>query len=359
MSEFRQIPQPRDWKSLERHSEGADRADMDGTAWDNFVDGLKRLGNVGDRPIVLYEKKVLVGWQFQRASVLLDIKPVYVAPPENVTSEELVQILEDNRRHEQNDVIAVRRERVAALRASGASLRTIADQENISVTTVLRDLDEVTVPGGGTVTPENGKIIGKDGREQPAKKPKSLCKNCERKIRTGQELPKQCGDCKDLRDEIKAERAAEREEKRKAKESERLKHEAERAAKEDEVKELKDAVGHVVPKHLVSPFSINTQFEAVDSLLRQVQKQIHEISVSAGGEDLLRFVKSHGADDKKIYKSDHLNNLKRDLKHTRPHSICPYCEGKTKPDCKGCAGKGWITKTTWDDAESAVKARLE
>ncbi len=129
-------------------------------------------------------------------------------------------------------------------------------------------------------------------------------------------------------------------------------------AKEAEPDEPKDALGHVLPNNLIEPFAAVARFKEIDSLLRKVQGEIHDITNLPGGEDLKRFCKATGEEGKQIHKNEHLNCLKRDIKFTRPHSVCPWCEGMAKPNCKGCQGNGWVTEIVWKNAEDSIKAKL-
>lgn len=85
--------------------------------------------------------------------------------------------MNDARRHEDPEAIRQRRreriERVAEKRREGKSIRTIAEEEEVSKSQIERDLEEAksTVPPG-TVEPESGTVIGKDGKERPATMPK-------------------------------------------------------------------------------------------------------------------------------------------------------------------------------------------
>lgn len=92
----------------------------------------------------------------------------------DMTTEEartLAEHLEDDRRHETQDVVRARRERrikrVVELRAEGKSIRAIAGEMGVSTTQVVRDISDSGVTG---VTPES--VTGKDGKEYPASKPK-------------------------------------------------------------------------------------------------------------------------------------------------------------------------------------------
>jgi hypothetical protein len=80
--------------------------------------------------------------------------------------------------------------------------------------------------------------------------------------------------------------------------------------------------------------------------------------LSPGGKQLRANLKSTGSEEKIINKSEHLNGLKRDLKFTRPHSVCPYCLGNATPSCRGCSGAGWVSKMTWESVPDDMKKKL-
>lgn len=81
---------------------------------------------------------------------------------------ERAKVFNDARRQDDPEEVRKRRlERVKEKREAGKSIRTIAEEENVSKTQVERDLDELS--RGGTVeTPE--KVTGKDGKERHSKK---------------------------------------------------------------------------------------------------------------------------------------------------------------------------------------------
>jgi len=120
----------------------------------------------------------------------------------------------------------------------------------------------------------------------------------------------------------------------------------------------RDKVGHVIPAASATAFAVVAKFEELDALTRALQKGIDAITREPGGEQLRRHVTPTGTEDKKINKSEHLNDLKRDLKFSRPHSVCPYCKGKATANCKGCSGLGWVSELTWKNMADDVKARL-
>jgi hypothetical protein len=123
---------------------------------------------------------------------------------------------------------------------------------------------------------------------------------------------------------------------------------------------LLDKEGHKIPPTLADAFSSLNKFEELDQLCRRLQKRVDELARLPGGEQLAKQLQTTAHNDKakRIMKSDHLEALKRDLHFTRPHSVCPWCEGKAKKDCKGCLGTGWVAKITWQSAGADVKERL-
>jgi hypothetical protein len=115
--------------------------------------------------------------------------------PEGWNPDEYVQAVNDARRQETPDQIAdrmkERRKRIAARRAEGASTRQIAEEEEISQSTVQRDLEEE----GVTVA----EVTGTDGRRQRGKKAcesHDSVKVCDRCVRTGK--VRNCPQCKEL-----------------------------------------------------------------------------------------------------------------------------------------------------------------
>lgn len=162
--------QPRFWKTLERHPLSREYEDITGVAWENFVADVKQFGVI-DRRITLEDGKVLDGWQLLRACIECDVTPVFIERPKNISAEEFVRIKNDNRRHEEAARIAARRDRVAKARAEGKSFRAIAEEQKVSVSTIVDDLNKVTVQGGVQCEPPEGKVTGKDGRQQPSTKP--------------------------------------------------------------------------------------------------------------------------------------------------------------------------------------------
>ena len=120
----------------------------------------------------------------------------------------------------------------------------------------------------------------------------------------------------------------------------------------------KDSEGHEVPQATADVFANVEKFDALISLCRQLQKGIDELVRLPGGEQLRMQTKPTGSADKQIFKTEELESLKRHLKFTRPHSICPYCAGQAKAGCR-CSGRGWIDSVAWKNVEATDKAKLE
>ncbi len=167
------------WQSLKRHplsAEYDDIKDIDPEAWAKTVDDVLNHGNVTGRKIFLYQGKIIDGFQFFQAHVAAGKTPEFeelVLPPD-LSAEEWVKIVNDNRRHEteasRTRKADRRRKRIADMRAAGQSTRAIAETVGVSQKTVMRDIEALT-ESGDSVQPESGKVKSKDGIERPAKEP--------------------------------------------------------------------------------------------------------------------------------------------------------------------------------------------
>lgn len=174
---------------------------------------------------------------------------------------------------------------------------------------------------------------------------------CEKCLKHGAPFGKPCEFCEKLRQEAKKP-------KRNGVTHEPTEEPAPDKAADSGPQVLKDTEGHIVPPLTIPAFQTLEKYRTADSLCRQLQALVDEISRLPGGEQLCRCLQPTGTEDKKINKSEHLNGLIRDLKGTRPYSVCPYCHEKDPAGCKGCNGLGWVTRLTWNGTEDKVKGRL-
>jgi len=174
---------PRYWKKLERHPLSAEYPDLPPAAMKRFVENLKEHGVANGRKVTLLDGKVLDGWQLYTACLEAGVKPKFQPLPKGWEPEAYVEAMNDVRRHEDADTRALRaqkrRERVAAARSEGQSLRAIAEAEGVSETQVRNDLKAATAQGCA-VEPPDGKVVGKDGKARPAERPPILCGRCRR-----------------------------------------------------------------------------------------------------------------------------------------------------------------------------------
>ena len=170
------MDQPRYWKQLQQHPLPADDyKDISGEEWKAFLADVKEHGVINNRRIALFDGKVIDGWQLQRACVQLEIRPNYynLHLPPGMTIEKWVKIVQENRRHETPEVIGKRanerQARILSAREKGESIRAIADAEDVSTTTVKRDLAEGAAPTQQGAPRSPAKVTGKDGKTYPGK----------------------------------------------------------------------------------------------------------------------------------------------------------------------------------------------
>jgi hypothetical protein len=180
--------QPRFWRTIEKHPLNKEKN------WSPIMkatiqERLKEHGIVGGRKITLHEDQIIDGWQLYSSCVELDIHPEFAPMPKGIDPETFVEIT-NLRRHESEEQITERakerRERVAAAKAAGQSNRAIAEWEGVAESTVRNDLEELAGAQGCAPEPPDGKVTGRDGKKQAAKKaptsppPSSMCERCTR-----------------------------------------------------------------------------------------------------------------------------------------------------------------------------------
>lgn len=128
--------------------------------------------------------------------------------------------------------------------------------------------------------------------------------------------------------------------------------------KPDEAHESKDALGAVLPEHLVAVFDTATELEGIARRLNDERLALskllktEDVEVIEGVPTEQRTSVNPGAS--MISSTGVLKQLKeviRDLKEYRPHVICPTCKGagceKQSPRKFFCAGRGWATQAEW------------
>lgn len=126
-------------------------------------------------PIVTYEGKILAGRDRYRAAVAACVTPRFVELAKGEDPHEFVRRENELRKRFTPEFLAARRkariERVAALRKQGSSQREIAESVGVSRSQVREDL--ASAAGQGCpAEPKNGRVVGSDGKSQPARKPK-------------------------------------------------------------------------------------------------------------------------------------------------------------------------------------------
>ncbi len=297
-------------------------------------EGMRESGFDERFPIVLYQGKILDGCNRYVCAEAAEVKPVFVTFKGSAeAAEAFVRLANEERRHlteaELTDKRQERLKRVAEKREEGKSLRTIAEEEKVSVTQVQRDLEESTVPGGGTVEPLDGKVKGRDGRTQTATPAKKLCERC---TRVG--AVQDCEACKEAR-------------KKPPKAGKKVTGETsvKGDADEGEIEKFKDAEGTDVPNEAVPAFQAAKDIEAKCREIDAIIKAVEDISKGPGGR-LIRF---------EAFKQS-MKDAKGNLWANRPSHVCPYCHGKAKAKpCECCGGAGWTAKHIYQQAPGVKK----
>ena len=169
----------KNWRTYERHPISARYPDIKGEAFNDFCANTITWIRIGARSVILYEGKVLDGWQFLRACIVNNKEPTFTNFPDGEDPEEFVEQANEHRRHESlekmEERLQARRARVAKMRTEGKNIRTIADAENTSPKSIQRDLESSGV-AAATRKWEGLITTGKDGKRyisiSPPKKPR-------------------------------------------------------------------------------------------------------------------------------------------------------------------------------------------
>lgn len=312
-----------DWRKIERHQLSADYGDISGDDWDEFLADFKDGGNIG-RKIVLFEDKVLDGWQLLRAHRECNVKPEFRELPKRWHSRPdlYVKRVNDNRRHEDRSARDERRKRIAGRREAGESIRKIAKAEGVSTRTVVRDL--------ATVSPDTvpEKVTGLDGVERPSSST-ILCDRCKRCDRVGQKRPKRCPECADLR----------RTGPKKKQNSGEQNGEEEKPV---------DAFGRELPARCRSAYKDHWIQETYD-LLTTVNSQILKARLPEGMNKRKKhypFFVVQDFNDAVGFVVDYLGQLIEHMKDNRPAGVCPSCEGK---GCGTCKMSGMVPRKLYEE----------
>lgn len=313
------------WKDLTRHPLSGEYRDITGPAWYRFTLKMRKVGYLADRPIILHEQQVLDGWQRLRGAIELGLEPTFATLPDGVSPEDYVEAVNDERRHETSAERAERIERIAARRKGGESTRKIADEEGVSQSQVMRDLDDANSgePPHGSPEPAAGKVTGKDGKKYKARKEIPRCDRCKRIYPNSEKSRPGCVGCYEAR------RAA------KKPDDEPFVQETNEAPPE-----VVDDDGKPVPENLLAVFRAVPMFNKLEKQFLSARKTAKEI------ENLTPLKKKKAIDGQKHYGEmwGPLRNARNRIIAMRPALVC-VCGGG---GCAECRNDGYLTQEEVD-----------
>lgn len=288
-----------DWRTYERHPLSAEYTDLEGPAWERFLGGVRDRGIINGRKIILFEGKILDGWQLYRACLETDTEPEFQEKPDDIEAEEYVRTVNDDRRHETQEVAmrraSARRERVAELRKQGNSLPSIAETVGVSVGQVQRDIATVQTLSGDKVAPKGGSVTGKDGKKRKRS-------TVGRPRKASATKPESTPDGKPSTN-----------------------------GKPDE--STTDDLGTEIPPGLAPVFGKVPEFKGIVSQLNAINRKLVELSETPAGACMR--LQAAQID---------LKNLKETVKFDTPYCVCPVCKGcaKTRKTNCPCKQRGWL-----------------
>jgi hypothetical protein len=113
---------------------------------------------------------------------------------------------------------------------------------------------------------------------------------------------------------------------------------------EPEPEEPVDELGVVLPPITRADFGRAREFDEIVRDLQGIKKRIETLAKDAVGKFLP--VGPVCSD---------IENAKRQVKHSRPYSVCVYCKSKPGKGCRACKDGGWIMKGLYDAAPEDMK----
>ena len=309
-----------DWTKLERHPFSEEYRDITGIDWTRFVNKFKSLGFLADRPIILYEGKILDGWQRQRACVELNIVPNFSVLQEGIDPRSFVEAMNDERRHETPEEREARRQRVAQARSEGKSLRTIAETENVSEKTVRNDLKKPS--GAEGYAPE--KVTGKDGKEYNAKV-------------TQPQFPEEYEEAPDFdQPQFHPEPSTNGKPTQTTKTAKKTatSRTAQDAAPDDDDGEMVDDADFPVPARLRQIFAVKPMFRSIAYRFSQLSTSVKQAVATEAYRLSVRLLKERYRWDNVVIGG---SEIFRDIEPSHVHQPC------NAAGCKDCGNKGYLT----------------
>lgn len=307
-------------------------------------EGMREAGYDEDKPIVLYDGKILDGRNRYLAAKAAEVKPTFrTFKGAEQEARRFAQRANEERRHLATEWLQRRRqeriERVAAARQEGQSTRAIAEAEGISQPQVLRDLQKATDTGVSVETP-NGQVEGKDGKKRPAKQsgPKPIL--CDRCARVG--AVRDCPECKKAR-EAKGVDATGRKPKKPKK-------------KPETREELRDKVGNVLPDGACRDAFADTQLAGLILDMQQVESMFATdpwIAKAGKLTDHYGFIRVAQFRDHLTEAAHAFGLAIAALQDGLPYAVCPKCKAEASKRngtvCSACRGLGHVPEHRYQE----------
>lgn len=282
---------------------------------------MKKNGYDPRYPIDLLGGEILEGRNRYKCALKANVPILVRNLPDDTDPEAYVQRANETRRHLTEDWRRKKRmervARAAQARASGQSTRVIAEQEGVSQAQIVRDLEAArsTETGGTQCDPEpsNGKVTGKDGRQQKAHRTPLLCDGCTRNgAKEG------CRKCKALRKEASAGRKEKT------------------AEKKTEGSTFLDRHDQPIPKSRLDVWADPWTQQTFDYLAK-LGEQFRACKFASSMAKRAKFFPFFNQEDftAGVTMIDNtLDKLVQHLKDQRPAAVCPSCAGGGCGDCR-------------------------
>jgi hypothetical protein len=124
-----------------------------------------------------------------------------------------------------------------------------------------------------------------------------------------------------------------------------------------------DALGLPLRLALTEVFAGRAEFDAVLAVRDQLANAIDQLARTPAGAALAQQLMRRLENGRPVYRAPELEGLRQKLSSAVPHAgHCPLCHTRrsdySSPSCRLCAGRGWLTRATFDTCSHDLRQAL-
>jgi hypothetical protein len=124
-----------------------------------------------------------------------------------------------------------------------------------------------------------------------------------------------------------------------------------------------DALGLPLRPAVTAVFAGRAEFDAVLAVREQLASAVDQLARTPAGAALGQQLTRRLENGQVVYRAPELEGLRQKLSSAVPHAgHCPLCHARrsdySSPSCRLCAGRGWLTRATFDTCPHDLRQAL-